>query len=608
MPVVRSSRLAFTLCLLLLGPGWSMAQAGPPQAPLRDRLPPPRTGNAVVKGKVVDGVTGAPVARARVRLMNGGAPRAAVLSDGQGQFTFPGAVAGPFTVMAEKASYIAGRYPETQRSLRARSTPPLLRDGQTVDVVVPMFRSSAIAGRVLDAHGDPVEYADIRVMTMRRGQPPSMRSQSSTNDLGEFRVGRLDSGKYLVMVIPRAVGPEEPPGVVIQTPLPVPMPMYYPNATAIDQAQPITLNRAETISGLDFTLAEGTPTVINGNVVGAEGPLTEVNGSVSVRVAGPETMGGMFQSGGTGLRADGTFRLQLPPGDYILEAQISPRVSPNQPYQPRNQQFGRVRVSLGGNPVESVTIVTGRGATATGRVVFEGTSAVPAPPNGGETHIQLFGEGPACRSGQATIAPDWTFKVDGLGGICSAPLPGMIGRWTVKSVMFRGQNIVDRTITFEQGQQYTNLQIVVTDKRPEVELFVAGDDGQPTREYVALAYPVEKSRWQPRLVRPLVPRTRLAVPPPGTGGAGSLSVQATLTLNGQQPPGAAPQSGPLRDMFTSLTAGEHYIVAVDDIDAEDYTDPAVLERLVPHATRVMVSDEAQVEVRLRRVPIADIIR
>ena len=34
---------------------------------------------------------------------------------------------------------------------------------------------------------------------------------------------------------------------------------------------------------------------------------------------------------------------------------------------------------------------------------------------------------------------------------------------------------------------------MVTDKRPEVELFVSGDDGQPTREYVAIAFPTGPS-------------------------------------------------------------------------------------------------------------------
>ena len=45
-------------------------QGGAP--PPRDRVPPPRTGTGVIKGRVVDGVTGAAVARARVMLQGSG--------------------------------------------------------------------------------------------------------------------------------------------------------------------------------------------------------------------------------------------------------------------------------------------------------------------------------------------------------------------------------------------------------------------------------------------------------------------------------------------------------------------------------------------------------
>jgi hypothetical protein len=591
MKVSLSCGLAFTVCLLG-GPHWSRAQVvgggigGQPTAPPRDRVAPPRVGNAVIRGKVVDGVTGAPISRARVRVM-GPSQRPPVLTDADGQFTITGVVAGSVMLTAEKATYVMGRFPEVQRSLRARSTPAMVRDGQTVDITVPMFRGSAITGRVMDAHGDPVEFAEVRVLMMRRGQPPMMRQQFSTNDLGEFRVGRLESGKYLVMVVPRTMYNEDPNAAPNPNPIPVPMPMYYPNAMTLDQAQPITLNRGQSVSGIDFTLGEGMPTIVTGTVVSSDGPLSEPNGSVSARMAGTELMGS-FSTGGSGIRPDGSFRLQLAAGEYVIEARVSPRVSPSQPYQPRNEQFGRVRISAGVNPVEAVTIVVGRGATASGRVTFEGNVPAPAPPNGGDTHIPLFGEGGACRSGQATIAPDWTFK----------------------SVIFRGENIMDKTITFEQGQQYTNLQIVVTDKRPEVELFVAGEDGQPTRDYVAIAFSADKARWTARYIRAFVPRTRPLPPPPGiVGGAVGVSNQMSMIMpNGQAQTGVASQTGSTRDLFPNLSPGEFFIVAVDDIDSEDYTDPAVLERLTAHATRVTVADDARIEVPLRRVPIADILR
>jgi hypothetical protein len=48
-----------------------------PPGPPRDRLPPPRIGSSTLKGRVIDGVTGSPIARARVRIAAGG-PRPSV--------------------------------------------------------------------------------------------------------------------------------------------------------------------------------------------------------------------------------------------------------------------------------------------------------------------------------------------------------------------------------------------------------------------------------------------------------------------------------------------------------------------------------------------------
>jgi hypothetical protein len=47
---------------------------------------------------------------------------------------------------------------------------------------------------------------------------------------------------------------------------------------------------------------------------------------------------------------------------------------------------------------------------------------------------------------------------------------------------------------------------------------------------------------------------------------------------------------------------------VDDIDQEEWRDPVVLERLSSNAVRVTLADEAPVEVPLRRIKLAEIVR
>jgi hypothetical protein len=614
------------------GAGQTMPpRASPPQGtvprdpaivgqPLRDRPPVPRVGTAALKGRVVDGVTGNPVARARVRVMGPVGQKPPILTDVNGAFEFTALPPGPYTLSAEKSTYLPARYPEVTRSMRSRAQPLLVSNGQVVeDVTLPLFHGSAITGRVVDAHGDPIDMAQVRVLRVPRSGRPTSAGQTQTNDLGEFRVPRLQPGRYLVQVRPQMAQVNYPDTAVTEALLPQPLPTYYPNVLAMSQAQAIVVNRGETISGVEMALAEGTPTLVTGTVLRSDGQTVN-GGSVQTRVVGTEALGGYDSGGGTGLRPGGSFRLLLAPGEYSLEAQVMTRQGPG-PIGPEDQLFGSTRINVGAGAVEAVTIMVGRGASASGRVVFEGTT--PPPPSPGQTRVPLYHpDGPGCRSGQATIAADWTFKIEGLSGTCGAPPQGMFGRWTLKAVTFRGENLMDQLVTFEPGQQYTNMQIVVTDKRTQMDLRVSGDDGQPTREYVALVFPLDKAKWNPQLrhVRthmPMPAQAQITTLATGSGSAAFTGRLVTVPMapgantgGGPAGPAVGPSGGLVGapERFVGLPPGEYYVIAVDDMELEDSQDPGVLERLTSSAIRVVLTDDAPIEVPLRRFSFADVMR
>ena len=159
-------------------------------------------------------------------------------------------------------------------------------------------------------------------------------------------------------------------------------------------------------------------------------------------------------SGQSGLKPDGSFRLVLAPGNYIFEANRTlPAVEGSTPGRP-NEQFGMAKVSVAGESM-AWSIVIG-GATAAGRVVFEGDTQPPAPPP--QAGVP-FGpqDGGYCRSGKLQIAPDWSFKIDGLMGTCSSPPFATFGRWTTRSISFDNQELKGGNVTFETGQHYGNV-------------------------------------------------------------------------------------------------------------------------------------------------------
>ena len=59
--------------------------------------------------------------------------------------------------------------------------------------------------------------------------------------------------------------------------------------------------------------------------------------------------------------------------------------------------------------------------------------------------------------------------------------------------------------------------------------------------------------------------------------------------------------------MVGLRPGEYFAVAVDDLEPEDYRDPAVLDRLRSSAMRVTVPEGSSVNVPLRRVSFADVM-
>src|SRR4029453_1415455 len=102
------------------------------------------------------------------------------------------------------------------------------------NVAIPIFHGASISGRVLDANGDLLDNAQIsalRVPASGRVGRLTTRAGGSTDDRGEFRLGRLEAGTYIVQVMPRRQ--PSPGDMMIEsggTPAPPsaePLPPYY---------------------------------------------------------------------------------------------------------------------------------------------------------------------------------------------------------------------------------------------------------------------------------------------------------------------------------------------------------------------------------------------
>ena len=554
--------------------------------PSRDRAPAPPTGTAIIKGRVIDAQTGIGLARARVRLQGPASNRPPVVTDDTGAFKLTDVPAGSVFIGVDRSGYMSARYPDIGKTIRAIFRSLTVANGQVLEGVnILLYRGSAIAGRIVDANGEPAEFVQIQVLripTSGHGKPQP-RGSGSTNDLGEFRIPRLEPGSYLLRAQGRNTTAGDDPSDAQS------LPTYYPSVLSIDDAQPITIERGQTASGIEIMLLDGLSSVVSGIVVDAKGQPLSMGTYVNARAISEFSD---MVAGGSAVRSDGTFRMKLPPGDYNLEVQSTRAGVIGRP-GPDDQQFGRLRISVGGAPLSDLTIVLGSGATMSGKLVFDGDS--PLPPNPEQI---MVGVGPPpfgsmCQSDRGTAGADGSFRVQGIVGTCIVRVTGNMGRWNVKSVTQGDADLMDRPVTFDPGQQLRNVQVVLTDKRTELALNVVDDRGVATREYVAIVFSADKTKWNDmsRYLRLYVPQ-----PPASTPPAAPFRGTTDLRL--------APLER--RDLVAGLPPGEYYVVVLTDIAPDDARDPSMLERLAAGATRVsLTTDRAPVDITVRRVEPRD---
>ncbi len=148
--------------------------------------------------------------------------------------------------------------------------------GETRDrLVITMTQPGAIAGRLFDENGDPVEGVVLRALQVRyidgrRRLVDMARFAQPTDDLGRFRLFGLEPGEYLVSA---AVGQ-----IDMQTPL-VDLPgygtTYFPGTPNPAEAQRVVVGRSQDVSGIDFPIARIRTARVSGRAVDSNGePIT----------------------------------------------------------------------------------------------------------------------------------------------------------------------------------------------------------------------------------------------------------------------------------------------------------------------------------------------
>jgi protocatechuate 3,4-dioxygenase beta subunit len=547
-----------------------------------------KTGTARIRGRVVAVETGAPVRRAQVRVSGPDILPKTVATDNDGAFEFRDLPAGRFTINASKSGYVSVGYGQTRPFESPKQLD--LMDGQVIDKAdITMPRGSVISGRIIDEFGEPV--ADASVSALRstwsngRRRLQSTGRSATTNDLGQYRIYGLPPGEYFVsatlrgaqemMVLEMAVAASVRTTMSegADAPRSGYAPTYYPGTPNGGEAQKLSLAVGQEAQNTDFGLVPVRLSKISGTVIGSEGRPLE---GVMVSAAPRSTVGNIliFPSGGAG-RTDknGNFTLNgVAPGDYTLNARTMGIVTSDGDRMTftmtrvvtvggdGSSEFGSIPLSVAGEDMSNVMIVTSKGTTASGRVVYEGGSK----PNANTLRItaaEADADGPVgLLGGSASVTAEGTFEIKGLAGQRIFRVSNIPSGWVLKTVRFNGTDITDSGIDIRPTEPVTGLEVVLTTRTTEVTGAVkAGND--VARDYTVVIFSDDPQKWT-------VPMTRhIASARPNQEG---------------------------RFQVKHLPAGTYYVVALEYIAQGDWFDPEMLERLKSKATRITL-DEGEVE-------------
>ena len=287
----------------------------PGQPPNNNNAPPP-PGTATLRGHVLAADTGLPLRKAQVRIMAGDIrENRLATTDADGKFEFKEVRAGRYTISASKGSYVGLSYGQ-QRPTDAPK-PLQILDNQTVERLdFSLPRGSVITGRIVDEFGEPMSDVQIapqyyQTMQGQRRLVPTGR-QTSTDDMGEFRLFGIPPGQYYLTATWRSTNPMNNEDKTAYAP------MYFPGTDNPAQAQRITLAVGQQISDIVMALKPMRATRVSGTATTSDGrPMT---GSIMVMSTGGF---GFNMSAGAGpIRPDGTFSINgIAPGEYTLRAQ-----------------------------------------------------------------------------------------------------------------------------------------------------------------------------------------------------------------------------------------------------------------------------------------------
>jgi len=536
---------------------------------------------AVVEGKVVNSVTGESIRKADLTLTTSLMPEGfdamvkqfgldadvmddmpaakgpkktfTATTDAAGKFQFEKVDPGDYYLTAKHAGFMDETYKPTGKdSVQGRLH---LSPGRELsEVEFRLIPQGAVSGKVVDEDGDPVASAMVTASTYSFAEGHrklQLTDNGTTNDRGEFRLGKLPAGRYYLnaeIINIDAMG-SVPPPPKDDAPETGYVATYFPATTDVQQAEAVEVKPAGDVPGFVIHLQKSRVVRVKGALAGADGKPLRSAQIILMSAAHPGSMRMTMVN-----NPEGKFEMaNVPPGAYMAITMQMNGASPSMTMQPLivpNENLTDIKLGMAPEgKLQGRVVVAGDGKVALKglRVMLTGDEDAPVMPS------------------TAAVDESGAFA---LAKVAPVPydlrLPRVPDGAYLKSVLWNGREILGQPLDLSAGAG-GDLQVILGTDGAKLDAAVSGDD-KPVADATVVLLPEDAGRRYPE--------TTSSEETDDTGHAA----------------------------FQDVPPGNYLLFAWEKVEPGAWFDPAFVKAIASQGAKVTIGPKESQRVQIKAIP------